>query len=161
MYVTRIRKIPNMTVEEVKEIAHRIWIDNDTTLIEKYKDYMYDNIDYNGKITQSVISEGIYWRKANAIHNWFVENVQDGEDECNEFIISLDELVLLKEVCKEVLEDRDKAEILLPTINGFFFGGTGYDEYYFEDLEHTVSAIEEIEKTHNSENEWLTYQSSW
>ena len=23
-----------------------------------------------------------YWRKANAIHNWFVQNVQDGRDEC-------------------------------------------------------------------------------
>ena len=23
-----------------------------------------------------------YWRKANAIHSWFVENCQDGVDEC-------------------------------------------------------------------------------
>jgi hypothetical protein len=23
-----------------------------------------------------------YWRKANAIHSWFVQNVQDGVDEC-------------------------------------------------------------------------------
>ena len=25
-----------------------------------------------------------YWRKANHIHRWFVENVQGGEDECQE-----------------------------------------------------------------------------
>ena len=24
-----------------------------------------------------------YWRKANAIHNWFVDHVQDGEDDCD------------------------------------------------------------------------------
>lgn len=24
-----------------------------------------------------------YWRKANAVHKWFVENVQDGVDECD------------------------------------------------------------------------------
>ena len=25
-----------------------------------------------------------YWRKANQIHRWFVENVQDGVDNCGE-----------------------------------------------------------------------------
>ena len=31
----------------------------------------------------SYIDEEVgYWRKANAIHKWFVDNVQDGNDDC-------------------------------------------------------------------------------
>ena len=30
----------------------------------------------------SVSVNAAYWRKANAIHKWFVDNVQDGEDNC-------------------------------------------------------------------------------
>ena len=34
------------------------------------------------------ISERIgYWRKANQIHNWFVENVQGGEDDCKKYYV--------------------------------------------------------------------------
>ena len=29
-----------------------------------------------------------YWRKANAIHNWFVQNVQDNRDECQKSYVS-------------------------------------------------------------------------
>lgn len=31
---------------------------------------------------ERIIDQVGYWRKANHIHNWFVENVQDGEDDC-------------------------------------------------------------------------------
>lgn len=33
---------------------------------------------------QEVIFRVAYWRKANQIHDWFVKNVQDGIDECQE-----------------------------------------------------------------------------
>lgn len=36
----------------------------------------------------------------------------------------------------------DKASYLLPTRDGFFFGGTEYDEYYFKDLEDTKDILE-------------------
>jgi hypothetical protein len=29
-----------------------------------------------------IVQEAGYWRKANAIHRWFVDNVQDGNDDC-------------------------------------------------------------------------------
>ena len=31
--------------------------------------------------------EAGYWRKANAIHRWFVENVQKGEDDCRDYYV--------------------------------------------------------------------------
>ena len=43
-----------------------------------------------------------YWRKANEIHNWFVENVQGGEDDCGMYEVSEEKLVELLNICKEV-----------------------------------------------------------
>jgi len=33
-----------------------------------------------------------YWRKANQIHNWFVDNVQGGDDDCREYGVSIEHL---------------------------------------------------------------------
>ena len=43
-----------------------------------------------------------YWRKANAIHQWFVDNCADGVDECQPIYVEIDMLKKLKEVCIEV-----------------------------------------------------------
>lgn len=100
-----------------------------------------------------------YWRKANAIHEWFVKNVQGGEDECRPHYVSREQLTELKQICEEVLEDRALAAKLLPTASGFFFGSTDYDQYYFEDLEHTVKVIDGALAL---PNDWeLEYRSSW
>ena len=45
-----------------------------------------------------------YWRKANQIHKWFVDNVQDGEDKCNPHYVSRDDLKTLLDVCEEVVK---------------------------------------------------------
>lgn len=53
----------------------------------------------------SYIDESVaYWRKANAIHKWFVENVQKGVDDCGNYYVSKDDLEKLLNVCKEVKE---------------------------------------------------------
>lgn len=44
-----------------------------------------------------------YWRKANAIHNWFVENVQDGKDECQESYVSKEDMQKLLDAVNQVL----------------------------------------------------------
>jgi len=47
----------------------------------------------------------------------------------------------------------------LPTANGFFFGGTDYDEWYFRDVENTIRIIDECLQLPNS---WdFEYRSSW
>lgn len=65
-----------------------------------------------------------YWRKANQIHAWFVKNVQKGIDNCESFIVDREQLTQLRDVCKEVLSNPDKASTLLPPQAGFFFGQT-------------------------------------
>lgn len=102
-----------------------------------------------------------YWRKANAIHKWFVDKCQDGVDECQETYLSREQLQELVDTCKAVLADKSKAEELLPSTNGFFFGGTDYDEWYFGDLTYTVERIEKILKDPALEKCAFYYQSSW
>ena len=85
-----------------------------------------------------------YWRKANAIHKWFVDKCQDGVDECQETWVGTESLIQLREVCKTVLADMSKAAELLPTESGFFFGGTDYDEYYYDALTYTADQIDKL-----------------
>lgn len=49
----------------------------------------------------------ISWRKANAIHQWFVANVQDGNDDCGIYEVSVSDLVKLHDTCKAVLESTE------------------------------------------------------
>jgi hypothetical protein len=106
-----------------------------------------------------IVEEVGYWRKANQIHRWFVENVQDGVDNCGEYFVSRDDLTNLLVVCKEVRFDHLKAEELLPSAEGFFFGSTEYDEYYFQDIEDTINMLEGILTDKDADS--FTYTSSW
>lgn len=52
----------------------------------------------------SYIEEEVgYWRKANQIHKWFVDNVQNGEDDCKIYYVSKDQLAELLEIVNKVL----------------------------------------------------------
>lgn len=107
--------------------------------------------------------EVAYWRKANQIHNWFVQNVQNGNDDCRSYYVGSSQLEDLVNRCKEVLEDNSKAEELLPSQSGFFFGSTEYDEWYFKDLENTVELVGGIleEMKENDAYYDFYYESSW
>lgn len=100
-----------------------------------------------------------YWRKANQIHAWFVDNVQDGIDECQESRVSREKLAELKGLCERVLSDNTLAEELLPSRSGFFFGQTEYDEYYMNDLSNTVAIIDGALRL--PDNWSMSYRSSW
>lgn len=101
-----------------------------------------------------------YWRKFNALHNWFVENVQDGRDECQEAYVPKEKLEELLVILNEIKDGNiEKAEELLPTTGGFFFGGTEYDEWYFENVNESIPIIEKaLSYTDDSD---IYYQSSW
>ncbi len=45
-----------------------------------------------------------YWRKANQIYRWFVENVQDGDDNCHPHMVSREQLQELLETVNKVLD---------------------------------------------------------
>ena len=107
-----------------------------------------------------------YWRKANAIHNFFVEKCGNGVDECQSIYVDFDKLLELKERCEAVLNDHSKAENLLPTTSGFFFGSQEYDDWYFGDLEYTVDLLNDVIefiRTNNKDKVYWDcyYEASW
>lgn len=91
-----------------------------------------------------VVEQVAYWRKANAIHGWFVREIAEGEDDCKSVYVSREQLLNLVKACREVLADPKKAPEILPTAEGFFFGSTDYDEYYIEDLKLTIDQLENL-----------------
>ena len=108
-----------------------------------------------------IVEEVAYWRKANAIHKWFVDNVQDGVDDCKPHYVELENLQELRDLCLKVLNGEAKAEDALPPQDGFFFGDTDIDEYYMEDLRDTVKVLDEILSEENSGYCEFEYRSSW
>lgn len=105
--------------------------------------------------------EALYWRKANHIHQWFVDNVQDGRDDCGHYHADREQLTALAELCDRVMADRDRASELLPTTSGFFFGGTEYDEYYFKETQRTRDEIRALLDNPDLERWEFQYHSSW
>jgi hypothetical protein len=101
-----------------------------------------------------------YWRKANQIHKWFVDHVQGGKDDCQDYHVSREQLQLLLDTCKIVLIDKEEASQLLPRQEGFFFGSYEYDEYYFSDIQDTIDQLEKV-LTEYPETWEFKYQSSW
>jgi hypothetical protein len=153
-------------------------------------------VDFNK--VKDIEEEVAYWRKANAIHNWFVQNVQDGKDDCGYYQVTVGQLNQLLELCKEVkrkvimkddkvvngqtlnkngewedilengkiITNPEEIANILPTISGFFFGSTAYDEYYMMDIDYTIEVLEaemnkinEYEENHVLVNYY--YSSSW
>jgi len=120
-----------------------------------------DGVEAGSMRLKGVTYEGMYWRKANQIHNWFVDRVQDGKDDCGEYYVDKEVLADLMNVCGEVIADPSKAEELLPSSSGFFFGSTDYDEWYWENVKRTHEELKELLKL-DLGYEWsFTYQSSW
>ena len=60
----------------------------------------------NGIETARIISveeETKRWYGANHIHGWFVDNVQNGEDDHNEYYIGFEQLQALNDTCDQVI----------------------------------------------------------
>lgn len=66
----------------------------------------------------------------------------------------------------DVFTDTSLAEELLPTQSGFFFGGTEYDDWYYQDIVETIKTFEELlaEEAKLPEGVYsgdFYYQASW
>jgi hypothetical protein len=104
--------------------------------------YLMKRVRVN-KNEDSVDAPLVYWRKANAIHNFFT-SLKDQHESCESIEVTKDMLGMLLDRCTMVLEDRSRADELLPTTSGFFFGSTEYDDWYFNKLEDTIQKITPI-----------------
>lgn len=101
-------------------------------------------VDANNIGKAAVENEVMYWRKANAIHGWFVRHVQNGEDECRPFTFDSGVLEKLLEDCKAIKDDPSKIDELMPPTSGFFFGSTEVDEGFWQDIDETISVLPDI-----------------
>jgi len=114
--------------------------------------------ELKGKRVQEVIVNAIYWRKSNQIHAWFVENVQEGVDDCGHYYVSREKLEELRQLILEVLANQDASK--LPPQAGFFFGSTTADEWYWDDLRRTEVELSQV--LEDLPTSWdFEYHSSW
>ena len=102
----------DMYLSARKHIAKTDWNKMDHDSDTKYSDAtlpQWDNVIEAAGMNDLVDRESIYgldvsvnvayWRKANQIHNWFVTNVQRGEDDCGEYYVSREKLSQLLRDC--------------------------------------------------------------
>lgn len=70
--------------------------------VEFYKQHFSKKSE--DSIMPRICEEVGYWRKVNAVHNWFVENVQCGEDDCQYHReVTAEDLQKLKSTCAKVI----------------------------------------------------------
>lgn len=107
--------------------------------------------------------EALYWRKANAIHGWFVDNVQKGEDDCGEYAVSKEQIEALRDVCGKALEEKNMTDepSALKTRAGFFFGETEYDEWFWNDVQRTFDVLNKILAREDLDDWEFYYHASW
>jgi hypothetical protein len=89
MYLYAVPKITRMNFIEI------LAAETNLTRIKKEDRELYQSLKPQivkckgfGQIYPGLVIELAYWRKANQIHNWFVKNVQNGQDNCMPYEVS-------------------------------------------------------------------------
>ena len=114
----------NIDIDEAKESKPQLY--------EEIKPYLHER----GKYVhwESIFEEVGYWRKANAIHKWFVDNVQDGEDDCGYYEVNREQLEQLLHICKLI---KSKCKMKSGKIeNGYYWNESGEKIPIIEDGEY-------------------------
>ena len=132
--------------------------DKESKLAEAVRERLPETADMK---LWSLSFEAVYWRKANAVHYWFVKNVQEGKDDCGEYYVRKEDLKQLLADCELVLDDHSLAAEFMPSVSGFFFGSTDYDEYYFADLKFTRDKLKKLLSEPEMDRYSFYYSSSW
>jgi hypothetical protein len=91
--------------------------------------YLYKKTYIKNKMKEKEIA---YWRKNYKIHTWFVENIQNGNDDCNTYRVYISQLKKLLTIITENPDD-------------------------FEDMPYTKELLKQIIK----EGGIYSYESSW
>lgn len=149
---------------------------------EPFENIQSDRISY---ITESLM----YWRKANQIHGWFVNNTNEVTPDVL-YRVETQHLEELLETCKKVIEILnncamgktqiqtgwssgeatfedidvydcvDEISDLLPPTQGFFFGGSEIDEWYKNQVLETIEFLEK-ELPNCDKYDEFEYYASW
>lgn len=102
------------------------------------------------------IKESAYFRKVNFIYGYFGEKLVD--ESC---IVTKAEIEDIIERCKKVLADHSLAQELLPTCDGFFFGSTDYDDWYFKDVEDCQEQMQKLLEDYDETTDVIWVDMSW
>lgn len=122
--------------------------------------YMHRRLktDVEGKYQKEVA----YWRKANQVRQWLVDHTDlHPDDNCRIIPVTKDILEQLIKDCEEVITHPQRAEEIMSTSAGFFFGSYDYDEWYFEQIQDTIRQIKSILETTDFDNEVIEYTEWW
>jgi len=143
-----------------KHISNHDFYPQERALNREIKEILFlDNYIENDDASLEVQMTVAYWRKSNAIHKWFVDNCQDGVDDCQESWVSREKLVELRDLCVRASEDKDPT--LLPTASGFFFGSIEVDEFYWNDIVDTALKLSAIIGDEKLKDYDFQYRASW
>lgn len=147
-------------------------------IVKPYARVKETTFEFIAKDAKEIVFEFGYWRKANAIHKWFVDHCwceaydeYQGED----IDVSKEQLKELQELCKKVLKllqettslENKKSIIneFLPMQDGFFFGYNDSEEgieWYVKDLQDTIEIVDKaLEKMKKYDISYLYYNASW
>lgn len=103
------------------------------------------------------------WRKNNAMHHYICANIaKDYEINCKNIRMSKPQLKDLYLRTNKVLDSTDieLAKLILPTMDGFFFGNTDYNEIYFEQIKQANQDLKKVlDEVNFKENS--VYYHSW
>jgi hypothetical protein len=173
MYLTKTKRVEDLTAEQYAEINNSLpWEEKDYDKKSGLKklnpeiegvEQLDESVSLKGNSCKylTIKEELGYWRKVNSVHNWFVNNCQDGIDECQLAEVSREDLEELLETCYKVVHKTSTPEDALPPSSGFFFGSTSTDGYYMDDIKKTISILERAIVKTDWEKEIVFYQSSW
>ena len=100
------------------------------------------------------------WRKFNALHKWFVDNVQEGVDDCRETYVDESDLKMLLETLNYVLDNKGTADVILPIAKGFYFGDEEITEGYWNNIKFTIIWLKDLLEEDNKGASFY-YRSSW
>jgi len=85
-----------------------------------------------------------YFRKVNFLFKYY-EDRGKMYDQCYAFtdVSDIDDII---DRCEKVLKNHNLAHELLPTQEGFFFGSTDYDDWYFSDVKNCLKQMKAYRK---------------
>jgi hypothetical protein len=163
MYLFSLPKISGMDYDQIV-LANRY-----LTEPENLQNEMYERVKPHikhfeefGSSWTSLFEEIAYWRKANQIHNWFVNTLHYEKDEpCFTVEVTKDQLSELHKLCVRVLKQKEHPATLLPTRPGCYFGNLSYDQYYYREIFETESLLAHFLENFNFDTHYLLYQCSW
>ena len=184
-YLYRTKKVKGLTADDYSKIDNTIGdipLDAFRSIRESIKGRTKQSYEQLDEVVKergvyskwlSIFEDIGYWRKANAIHNFLVQECQGGVDDCQLSIVKKTHLKDLLKRCKKaisvkdiylndgILEDGEGIEEYLPTTSGFFFGGTEFNEWFFNDVEETIELVEKVLKETDFKTQLICYRASW